>query len=403
MTTPAGGPSSISIKEDRLPFLDGLRGLAAVWVIADHSRYLAGTNIKYINRGDIAVDLFMILSGFLMAYHYYQREEKEPWEAPSTWIKFYIRRFFRIAPLYYVLLAFFFLIGTQMAAWRMGLADHFSDTYNDPVRFLDRSWHNILMHVTFLYGLSKDYVTRTTMPDWSITLEMQFYWAFPFLMLLFRRFYFVLAVPVLYAICYKCNAFLYHDGFMKPSVLPMSMMYFMMGMLLALFNRYRGDRIKAVCALGLTFWLAWTTQEHFVMALIVLLTLLLNPRSVGKPAVPVAKILGSRFGTWLADMSYPAYLVHMGLMMPIAFLCSQEEAYRVLPGPARFIIIFVLTIIPTYAISMVLFHTIETNGILWGKRIVRSLRSIRLPLFGALDIPGRRIDADGPTTAGASQ
>lgn len=373
MTTPAQGSPSITIKEDRLPFLDGLRGLAAVWVIADHSLYLAGTHIKYISRGDIAVDLFMILSGFLMTYHYYLREEKEPWGRPSTWIKFYIRRFFRIAPLYYFLLVFFFLIGTQMAAWRMGLAYHFNDTYTDPVRFLDRSWQNILMHVTFLYGLSKDYVTRTTMPDWSITLEMQFYWAFPFLMLLFRRFYFVLAVPLLYALCYKCNAFLYHDGYMKPSVLPMSMMYFMMGILLALFNRFRDDPIKAACALGLTFWLAWTTQEKFVMALALLLMMLLNPRTVGKPMQPFSRMLSGRFAAWLADMSYPAYLIHMGLMMPIAFLCAQEAGYRALPGPARFAVIFILTVIPTYAIAMVLYHTIEKNGILWGKRIIKSL------------------------------
>lgn len=402
MKTPAEGSPSLTIKEDRLPFLDGLRGLAAVWVIADHSRYLAGTHIKYVSRGDIAVDLFMILSGFLMTYHYYLREEKEPWGRPSTWIKFYIRRFFRIAPLYYFLLLMFFLIGPQMAEWRMGLAYHFHDTYTDPVRFLDRSWQNILIHVTFLYGLSKDYVTRTTMPDWSITLEMQFYWAFPFLMLLFRRFYFVLAVPVLYAICYKCNAFLYHDGFMKPSVLPMSMMYFMMGMLLALFNRFRGDKLKAVCALGLTFWLAWTTQERFVMALIVLLVMLLNPRTVGKPVQFLSRKLGSRFAMWLADMSYPAYLLHMGLMMPIAYLCSQSEIYRGLPGMARFVVIFILTVIPTYALSGILFRTIETNGILWGKRIVKWVSSIRSNPFTG-DVPARRTNAGHTTHAGASK
>jgi peptidoglycan/LPS O-acetylase OafA/YrhL len=35
--TPPIESQPIPFKEDRLPFLDGLRGLAAVWVIASHS------------------------------------------------------------------------------------------------------------------------------------------------------------------------------------------------------------------------------------------------------------------------------------------------------------------------------------------------------------------------------
>lgn len=378
--TPLTESQTIPLKEDRLPFLDGLRGMAAVWVIISHSLYLTSSNIKYLNRGDIAVDLFMILSGFLMAYHYYMREGKEPWTSPSTWKKFYIRRFFRIAPLYYALLFTFFLLGPHMAEWRNGLAVHFPDTEADPIRFLDRGWANIFMHVTFLFGLLKTYVVRTTMPDWSITLEMQFYLAFPFLMLLFRRYYFVLAVPALYAVCYQMNAFLYHDGYVKPSVLPMSLVYFMMGMLLALFNRFRNERLKAVSALGLALWLSWLTQERFVMLLIVFLVLLLNPRTVGKPVQFMSRMLGSRFATWLADMSYSAYLLHMGLMMPIAYLCSQSEAFCALPGPLRFAVVLVLTIIPTYALSMLLFHHVEKNGIVWGKKVVKSLdRSSPVP------------------------
>ena len=111
MKTEITEPHRIPLKEDYLPFLDGLRGLAALWVIASHSLYLGSADFKYFNRGDIAVDLFMIMSGFLMAYHYYAREDKEPWGEPKTWFKFYVRRFFRIAPLYYVLLFVFFCLG----------------------------------------------------------------------------------------------------------------------------------------------------------------------------------------------------------------------------------------------------------------------------------------------------
>ena len=373
MKPPTSDNQNIPFKEDYLPFLDGLRGLAALWVIAAHSLYLSSSDFKYFNRGDIAVDLFMIMSGFLMAYHYYAREDKEPWGEPRTWLKFYVRRFFRIAPLYYALLLFFFVIGPQIAEWRMGLAFHFNDTYTDPIRFLDRTWQNILMHVSFLFGLSKMYVVRTVMPDWSISVEMQFYWAFPFLILLFRRYYFVLAVPILYALSYKCNAFLYHDGYMKPSLLPMSLQFFMLGMLLALFNRYRADRLKATAALVVAFGLAWKTEERFIIAIVLLITLLLTPNSLGRPFKCVARLLGSRLSTWLADMSYSAYLIHMGFMMPLAYLCTQWEQYLHLPGPLRALVLFVLTVMCTYSVSMVLFHAIEKNGILWGKKFIKRI------------------------------
>ncbi|MBL8013241.1 MAG: acyltransferase [Candidatus Omnitrophica bacterium] len=371
--TPLLEPQTIPIKEDRLPFLDGLRGLAAVWVIIAHSLDLSSHDIKYLSRGDIAVDLFMILSGFLMAYHYYLREDREPWGAPKTWFKFYVRRFFRIAPLYYFLLVAFFAWGPAMAQWRLQLAEIFPETYTDPFRFLDYSWQNILAHFTFVYGLFKSYAVRTTMPDWSITLEMQFYWAFPFLMLLFRRYYFVVSTIGLYFVCHKINAFLYHDGYQKPTVLPMGLHFFLMGMLLALFNRYRSDRLKAVIALGLAFWLAWLTQERFVLLIVVVMTALLNPSTIGKPLAGVSKMLSSRLATWLADMSYPAYLLHMGVMMPLAYGCSRYQMFNSLPGILRFLILFALTTTVTYLFSAFLHERIEKRGIIWGKRIVEGL------------------------------
>ncbi len=47
-----------------------------------------------------AVDGFMVITGFLMMYHYTLREDKELPTAASTVNKFYLRRFFRLFPLY---------------------------------------------------------------------------------------------------------------------------------------------------------------------------------------------------------------------------------------------------------------------------------------------------------------
>ena len=78
--------------------LDGLRGGAALWVLIGHATILTGTRIPILSKPDLAVDLFMMLSGFLMCFHYLERRETEPWHRRSTWTLFWTRRFFRIAP-----------------------------------------------------------------------------------------------------------------------------------------------------------------------------------------------------------------------------------------------------------------------------------------------------------------
>jgi len=63
-----------------LPWLDGLRGIAALWVMLSHIQILSGLrSLPVLSWGNVAVDLFMMLSGFLMAHHYVLRQDKEPW------------------------------------------------------------------------------------------------------------------------------------------------------------------------------------------------------------------------------------------------------------------------------------------------------------------------------------
>jgi peptidoglycan/LPS O-acetylase OafA/YrhL len=364
----------IPLKEDYLPFLDGLRGLAAVWVIAFHTTLLTGAiNLPtLIRRGDVAVQLFMILSGFLMTYHYYARQEREPWEQPGTWIKFYIRRFFRIAPLYYVLFLLYMIIGPTIGEYRQEIASHFYTAITDTSRYSDRSLTNIWMHLSFLFGASPAYSFRTPMPDWSIGLEMQFYAVFPFLMLMFRRNYFFVSAAVLYAVSVLINHYL-KGVFVMPSFLPLSMNFFLIGMLLAVYNRFKDDRLKAPMAVGGALVLAFLSHEKLVVAIVLLMCALLHPSRAKMPLKPVAEALGSRFSTWLADMSYSAYLLHLAFMTPVAYWCLRWEPFLLWPGRYKFLVVFVLTVIPTYAVATALFHFIEKRGIIWGKRIVKNL------------------------------
>jgi len=89
--------AEISGSSGRIGSLDGLRGIAALWVLIGHAMLLTGWHLPLIGDPDLGVDLFIMLSGFLMVFHYQLRQEKEPWSEISTWSNFWTRRFFRIS------------------------------------------------------------------------------------------------------------------------------------------------------------------------------------------------------------------------------------------------------------------------------------------------------------------
>ncbi|SHL81127.1 acyltransferase family protein [Flavobacterium saccharophilum] len=76
--------------------LDGLRGVAAILVVAFHifEAHNGGSRFKQIiNHGYLAVDFFFLLSGFVVAYAYDDR-----WVKMTQW-EFYKRRLIRLQPM----------------------------------------------------------------------------------------------------------------------------------------------------------------------------------------------------------------------------------------------------------------------------------------------------------------
>ena len=104
-----------SIRQKRIPELDGLRGIAVLMIIIFHyvnnqlvnSHSLTGRIIYGITSfGWVGVDLFFVLSGFLIGTILMNNKGAE-----NYFSTFYIRRIVRIIPNYYLLLVLFILIG----------------------------------------------------------------------------------------------------------------------------------------------------------------------------------------------------------------------------------------------------------------------------------------------------
>jgi peptidoglycan/LPS O-acetylase OafA/YrhL len=192
-------------KQPRIPELDGLRGFAILLVISIHYFYDPGPNLprglhylqSFFALGWTGVDLFFVLSGFLIGGILLDVRA-----SPNYFKTFYIRRFFRIVPLYYLWL--FCLIALVF------LGDSFLPSQTQSTQpAID--WQ-IWAHFLFLQNLwSNHYSTLAgwwLAVTWSLAIEEQFYLAVPFLVRFLSRQYLIifLSFVILAAPCCRILA-----------------------------------------------------------------------------------------------------------------------------------------------------------------------------------------------------
>src|SRR5580698_3001084 len=83
------------VRDNRIPTLDGWRGLAVLLVLILHFQIFYNNHYFFNNRvfgfGEHGVAIFFVLSGFLITNNLCKRPKVDL-------LRFYIRRFFRLMP-----------------------------------------------------------------------------------------------------------------------------------------------------------------------------------------------------------------------------------------------------------------------------------------------------------------
>lgn len=155
------------------PQLDGLRAIAVLLVILHHcwdkTINLPGwAVISWItDKGWVGVDLFFALSGFLIGRILLVNVGK-----PNYFRSFYIRRVFRIFPLYYLCLTV--LLGIMIFSIGIWPGRPISEELANP----ERIWVNYLYLTNFtaaFLGMNWAVYSLT----WTLAIEEQFYLFFP--------------------------------------------------------------------------------------------------------------------------------------------------------------------------------------------------------------------------------
>jgi peptidoglycan/LPS O-acetylase OafA/YrhL len=152
----------------RLPALDGLRGFATIAVVLSHYLGELPNGLDIFKVGWIAVDLFYVLSGFLIGKLIMEKSHHA-----NFFSVFYLRRICRTFPIYFACLGLIFALDA-IAHWNHAL--------DDGVRF--SPWAYLTFTQNFSMAASGSIGNHWLAPTWTLALEEQFYLFAPLLLVL---------------------------------------------------------------------------------------------------------------------------------------------------------------------------------------------------------------------------
>jgi exopolysaccharide production protein ExoZ len=344
MSWKPGGNELVAQGTRHIETVDAARGLLAIGVMTYH--VLGYEHLIALEQiGYYAVHAFFVISGFSLYYTYRDRM------TDSVAVRSYlIRRFFRLGPLYILLLVINGIVSRVLPS---------------PLR--------LASNVSLLFGFANPGTSSLVTGGWSIGIEMVFYLLLPVILAVaggsLRRMAIVAAVVSLLQILFV-NSVL--GGFAEMSgeawsayVQPLSFAgYFVAGCLLAeVFRRapaLKGSPVAwGVCAVAIVpFFFSPTTPIEMLTGWIGLgLSLAVCLFVAGAVWLPEPRVaLLATVARWLGAVSYAVYLLH-----PIVYQMVDKAAH----GPTA---IFA-TYFGTFVLATLVSRFIELPGRALGRRV----------------------------------
>lgn len=295
------------------PALTGYRAIAAWMIFVFHFMPFRNPNVpdfakKAVSNFHIGVEMFFVLSGFLITYRYFN-------DHPLNFKKYMVNRIARIYPMYFLLTAGVFIVYV------------FQNNYWNTEKTIEA-----ILSFTMTKALFSKYYFAGIPQGWTLTLEEMFYITAPLYFILIRKSkWFLVLLPVLIfvsglflkdatSISQNTWGFLQYDFFFN-------IFEFFAGIALAIltlktkltFSRkwvtWFGLMIIILFICGKSYWdfqgkYSLVTELTFlsVFGIAPLLWGLIHEKTI------VQQILGSPIFVLLGKSSYVFYLIHKGFI-----------------------------------------------------------------------------------------
>jgi peptidoglycan/LPS O-acetylase OafA/YrhL len=355
-----------------LGYLDSLRGIAVLAVVFVHSSGNQGRPLPLFRHlqwiaftGQRGVSLFFVVSAFtLFLSHQNRRDERHPT------LNFFVRRLFRLAPMFYIALAVSFVFLRQ---------------------YVGGPWE-FASSIFFLHGFSPATINAGAVGGGSVANEAIFYMTLPFLYRWIGNLNQALLWLAVGTVISKVLSrfMLLHDParawFFTAGGFPAHAPVFLLGILgffvwtemiqrSALSATRRKQLSMMILVLGALMYRQYlpftdaTLHETSVLCLLLLLALSLHPWTL--LVNPVTRFLGR--------ISYSLYLLHFVVFLKLqAFILTELTSHPLLRNVyVQFATSFIGTLAITVPVAFLSWKWIEQPGIHQGKRVITWIESTR--------------------------
>lgn len=368
---------------DKLPGLHALRVIAAVSVYIGHCIFwsahwlpLNGATTSVASNVTIGLQLFYVVSAFSLMYSMRVHDLTPDWTK-----NFYIRRFWRIAPLFYVMMVV------------DGIITYFREDRTPSVV-------EVIVNALFVNNLTPQYTSSMVYTGWSVSVEMLFYSIFPLVFIHIRTLNRGIIFAVVTTIVSQASR-LYLDTIPQPlnstygdwSVI-VQMQYFAFGTLAYLvYERLKQGGFATPAPM------VKTALRHAVfiapLAAIVAISALYKDEMVAMRRIDLT-LIGIGFGVltvwfsvlripalnwgpiqYFGERSYSLYLLHtpvIFMMQPLIIQMFQWFERGI--GAWAIIPVLIIVYVPIMIVSMITYAWIERTGMDVGRRL-RSKRPAR--------------------------
>lgn len=370
------------INSDKYNWVNALRGYAILLVLLIHSSQsfqVSNFGRLFCENGDLGVQLFFILSSFTLFNSYSKRKLTEKENVKRN---FFIRRFFRIAPYYY--------LGGLIYVFYKGVIKH-----------NEINIKNLIANYTFTNGVYLPGINDIPPGGWSIGVEMLFYLMIP---LLFKYINSLTKAILLFIISMLFSVTINHY-FLNDTILFLSSIFgsindwslrfwlpnqlpvFVLGIILyhinknIVFSFKSGQMILMVSILfyiGFSFFKFDEEDARYFMKREYVYGLLFLLFAVGTYTTNNKWII-NRFVQKIGVVSFSMYLNHFLVISLVGYffkmICKEVTTFlnlshAFLQNDFVFFCFYLLIIITTYLISKRTYKFIEIKGINFGNKLI---------------------------------